>query len=73
VGTHQPKLKARLAAAFWTKGPAPIELVRFQLLDRFKGWTIEYVKSIPLADALELWACMEMEAKAIEAARNLHK
>lgn len=45
-----------------TGKPAPAEWIEFVLLDRFK-WPVEYVRSIPLIDGLQLITMMSAEAK----------
>lgn len=45
-----------------TGKPAPPEWVEFVLMDRFK-WPIEYVRSLPLDDGLQLITMLSAEAK----------
>ena len=45
-----------------TGKPAPREWIEFVLLDRFK-WTIEYVRALPMDEALRLMTMMSAEAK----------
>jgi hypothetical protein len=51
-----------------TDGPAPIEYVEMSLAERF-GWTLDYVRSLSLADGLRLMTMLDAQARAMKANR----
>jgi len=49
----------------WVEGPQPIEYTRYCLMKQFH-WTPDQVRSIPLPDLLQIFACQRIEAEVAE-------